>query len=290
MKQRSVKQIIDAAEITEGAGVTVFRSIGISSMRNLDPFLMLDHMGSDNPDEYLAGFPNHPHRGFITLTYMLEGHMEHQDSMGNKGQLRSGGAQWMKAASGVIHSEMPKQVDGIMSGFQLWINLPAKEKMTDPAYQEFSSEAIAELDEEGVKVRALSGSYHFPSGAEITGPIVDEITQLHYLDVKLESDKVFRDELKPDLTSFIYVIKGEINLSSEKVSAGQFIALTEGNEVNLTSADAGAHFILVAGKAINEPIVQHGPFVMNTEEEINQAIKDYREGTLVQTRADFITA
>jgi redox-sensitive bicupin YhaK (pirin superfamily) len=159
MSTRTIRQRVPAFEVTEGAGVTVHRSIGTPALRNLDPFLMLDHFGSDNPDEYIAGFPDHPHRGFITFTYMLDGHMQHRDSMGNQGELKAGGVQWMKAASGVIHSEMPRQANGLMRGFQLWINLPASEKMSDPAYQEFSAAAIPEVTLDGARVRVLAGEF-----------------------------------------------------------------------------------------------------------------------------------
>ncbi len=290
MSMRKIKQLVNSSEISEGAGVTVFRSIGTSSLRNLDPFLMLDHMGSNNPDEYLAGFPEHPHRGFITLTYMLEGHMEHRDSMGNKGQLRSGGAQWMKAASGVIHSEMPKQAEGLMSGFQLWINLPASEKMTSPEYQEFSPEAIPEVKIEGHKIRVISGTYLDANNAATTGPIVDDTTSLHYFDVSLESNQRFHHNLDGSLTGFIYVIKGETQIDNQTIASHQFAALTDGESLEVKAMANGAHFIFVAGKSINEPIVQHGPFVMNTREEIDQAIADYQNGTLVQERAQFTSA
>ncbi len=178
MSIRTIRQRVPALEITEGAGVTVHRSIGTPALRNLDPFLMLDHFGSDNPDEYIAGFPDHPHRGFITFTYMLDGHMEHRDSMGNQGQLKAGGVQWMKAASGVIHSEMPQQVDGLMRGFQLWINLPARDKMCDPAYQEFSAATIPQVAREHARVRVLAGEFDGTRGV-----IDDPATDVVYLDV-----------------------------------------------------------------------------------------------------------
>ena len=197
MSARQVKQLIQAMPVTEGAGVTVYRTIGTPSLRTLDPFLMLDNFGSDDPDEYIAGFPDHPHRGFITLTYMLNGHMLHQDSMGNRGDLRSGGAQWMKAASGVIHSEMPQQSEGLMRGFQLWINLPAAEKMSDPAYQEFTPEAIPLVEAEGQRVRLLSGTY-----GGIQGPIDDPHTLVQYLDVALEPNRRFEHKLKTEMTPY----------------------------------------------------------------------------------------
>src|SRR3990172_6171178 len=164
MPPRSIQHLINALEITEGAGVTVHRTIGTPRLRHLDPFLLLDHFASSDPDDYIAGFPDHPHRGFITLTYMLDGHMEHRDSMGNRGDLRAGGIQWMKAASGVIHSEMPQQTDGLMRGFQLWINLPAGEKMSDPQYQDFGPEKIPVIEANGCRVKVIAGQHQDKRG------------------------------------------------------------------------------------------------------------------------------
>lgn len=177
MTPRRIRQIVPAQATSDGAGVALHRSIGTAALRNLDPFLMLDHFGSEDPDDYIAGFPDHPHRGFVTFTYMLDGHMEHRDSLGNRGDLQSGGAQWMKAASGVIHSEMPRQSEGRMRGFQLWINLPASEKMSDPDYQEFSPAAIPEAVEHGTRVRVLAGEH-----GGVLGAVDDPITEVLYLD------------------------------------------------------------------------------------------------------------
>lgn len=274
--RRSISQMIHAMPVTEGAGVTVHRSIGTPALKNLDPFLMLDHFGSSDPDDYIAGFPSHPHRGFITFTYMLDGHMQHQDSMGNQGDLRSGGAQWMKAASGVIHSEMPKQVNGLMRGFQLWINLPAAEKMSDPAYQEFSPEAIPEVQEDGRKVRVLAGEY-----AGVRGVINDPHTDVRYLDVELQSGAVFNQAVPDAYAAFIYVYEGSL----DGLPSHALAVLGQGDSVQLLAQADGARFILVAGKPIGEPIAQYGPFVMNTREEIEQAFRDYQSGKLVQKKA-----
>lgn len=273
---RSISQIIQAMPLTEGAGVTVHRSIGTPALRNLDPFLMLDYFSSNNPDDYIAGFPSHPHRGFITFTVMLDGHMEHQDSMGNRGDLRPGGAQWMKAASGVIHSEMPKQVGGLMHGFQLWINLPAAEKMSDPAYQEFAPEAIPEVHENALEVRVLAGEYH-----GVCGAVNDPHTDVLYLDVALQPGATFHRELPDDYAAFVYVYEGGLN----DFPTHGLAVLWRGDEVQLIAGDEGARFILVAGKPLGEPIVQHGPFVMNSREEIEQAFRDYQSGKLVQKKA-----
>jgi hypothetical protein len=277
---RQANKLIRAAEVTEGAGVTVHRTIGTPALRNLDPFLMLDHFGSNDPDEYIAGFPPHPHRGFITFTYMLDGHMEHQDSMGNRGDLRSGGAQWMKAASGVIHSEMPKQTGGLMRGFQLWINLPAAEKMSDPAYQEFSPQAIPEVHEGAVRVRILAGKYGGKRGV-----IDDPNTDMHYLDVALGSGAVFTLPLADSYTAFIYVYEGSASTSGSDLPPHSLAVLGEGDEISISAGPAGVRFICVAGKPIHEAIVQHGPFVMNTREEIEQAFREYQSGQLVKKKA-----
>jgi len=280
MTTRTIRQRIPAYEVTEGAGVTVHRSIGTPALRNLDPFLMLDHFGSDNPDEYIAGFPDHPHRGFITFTYMLDGHMEHRDSMGNRGDLKAGGAQWMKAASGVIHSEMPRQANGLMRGFQLWINLPASEKMSDPAYQEFSATAIPEVTQGGARVRVLAGEFNGTHGV-----IEDPFTDVLYLDVALPAHATFSLPLEAARHAFVYVFDGSARLASDDLAKHTLAVLGSGDTVEIKAGTDGARFILVAGRPIGEPVVQYGPFVMNTRAEIEQAMADYRDGKLVKTRA-----
>lgn len=283
MAQRNVQRIIQTREVTEGAGVTVHRSIGTPALRNLDPFLMLDHFGSDQPDEYIAGFPDHPHRGFNTFTYMLDGHMLHQDSMGNRGDLRSGGAQWMKAGSGVIHSEMPQQSEGLMRGFQLWINLPAKDKMGSPAYQEYSPEALPVFENAQLRVKVLLGEYQ-----GVTGPIQDPITQVEYYDVTLRAGETFMHAITASLTSFLYLYEGTAHIGDETIPTHSLVVLAEGDTVSVTAGDTDARFILVAGQPIGEPIVQYGPFVMNTQDEINQALQDYRAGRLVREKAAMV--
>jgi hypothetical protein len=285
MTIRAIKQLVRAFEVTEGAGVTVHRTIGTPALKNLDPFLMLDHFGSNDPDEYIAGFPPHPHRGFITFTYMLDGHMEHQDSMGNRGDLRSGGAQWMKAASGVIHSEMPKQTDGLMRGFQLWINLPAAEKMSDPAYQEFSPQAIPEVREGGLKVRLLAGQY----GGQ-RGVIDDPNTDMHYLDVALEPGAEFALPLSGDYAAFVYVYEGSAATGDSELPQHSLAVLGGGDEIRISAGPAGARFICVGGRPIGEAVVQHGPFVMNTRAEIELAFREYQSGSLVKKKAGMTLA
>jgi hypothetical protein len=280
MNTRSIQQQIKAIAVSEGAGVSVHRTIGTPALKNLDPFLMLDHFGSDNPDEYIAGFPDHPHRGFVTLTYMLDGHMEHRDSMGNRGDLRAGGAQWMKAASGVIHSEMPQQTNGLMRGFQLWINLPAAEKMSDPAYQEFAPEAIPEVAGEAVRVRVLAGEY-----AGQRGVIDDPHTNLLYLDVSLEPNACFSVPLTSAFCAFTYVYAGGAQIEAAELPQHSLSVLGPGERVDMVAGAGGVRFILVAGKPIGEAVVQYGPFVMNSRDEIEQAMRDYRDGKLVRVKA-----
>ena len=285
MTTRSVQRSIPALAVSEGAGVTVHRTIGTPALRNLDPFLMLDHFSSDDPSDYIAGFPDHPHRGFVTVTYMLDGHMLHQDSMGNRGDLRAGGAQWMKAASGVIHSEMPQQSNGLMRGFQLWVNLPASEKMGEPGYQEFSPEAIPEVAGDGIRVRLLAGEY---GGRR--GPIADPHTWVLYLDVSLDVGVGFSHALDPAATAFVYVFEGSASVAGAALPQHGLAVLGAGDAVELTAGGQGARFILVAGLPLNEPIVQYGPFVMNTREEIEQAVQDYRAGRLARAKALMTTA
>ena len=283
MKLRPVKQIIKAMAVTEGAGVTVHRTIGTPALKNLDPFLMLDLFHSDDPDDYIAGFPNHPHRGFNTFTYMLDGHMQHQDSMGNKGDLGPGGAQWMKAASGVIHSEMPQQSSGMMRGFQLWINLPAEQKMSTPAYQDFSSESFPVVENEGSRVKILSGEYNGQHG-----PVDDPYTRMQFLDVTLDENNTFTHRLDNSLQGFIYVFEGDATLSGTALPQHSFAVLGEGDTLEIKAGTNGARFIMVVGNPIGEPIVQYGPFVMNTREEIDLAFTDFRDGKLVRDKANFV--
>jgi len=285
MKSRQVKQVIQAMPVSEGAGVTVHRTIGTPALRNLDPFLMLDHFSSDDPDDYIAGFPNHPHRGFNTFTYMLDGHMLHQDSMGNRGDLRAGGAQWMKAASGVIHSEMPQQANGLMRGFQLWINLPSTEKMSDPAYQEFQPGSFPVIENGQSNVKLIVGDY-----AGEKSPISDSTTHVQYLDVSIAPNAAFSTEIATNRQGFLYVFEGEVAIEGTKLQQHNFAVLGDGDNVTIEAGEAGARLILVSGMPLSEPIVQYGPFVMNTEDEIKQAFQDYQQGKLVRGKASFVTA
>ena len=263
----------------------VHRTIGTQACRHLDPFLLLDHFGTDNPDEYIAGFPDHPHRGFVTVTYMLDGHMLHQDSLGNRGDLRPGGVQWMKAASGIIHSEMPQQTAGLMRGFQLWINLPAAEKLSDPGYQEFSPETVPITEHDGVSIRVIAGTF-----GETHGIIEDPHTAVQYFDVGLEPRHRLQHRLDPDFTAFCYTYEGDAAIGEREMPLHSLAVLSAGEEIEITAGNRGCRFILVAGRPINEPIVQYGPFVMNSREEIEQAFRDYHAGQLVRTKASFRNA
>lgn len=285
MKIRKVKQVVDAIPVSEGAGVTVHRTIGTPQLRNLDPFLMLDHFSSDDPDDYIAGFPNHPHRGFNTFTYMLDGHMLHQDSMGNRGDLLAGGAQWMKAASGVIHSEMPQQENGLMRGFQLWINLPRKEKMSDPGYQEYPPQSFPVIEKEDSTVKVIIGEFNGKNS-----PIQDPHTQVQYLDISVCSGAKFETDLKPEMQGFVYVFEGAADIEGTTLGKHNFAVLDQGDKFNILAGSDGVRLILVAGKPLHEPIVQYGPFVMSTQEEIKQAFQDYQQGQLVRGRASYVTA
>lgn len=279
--QSSSTRFIPAMATSEGAGVTVHRTIGTPALRNYDPFVMLDYFSSDNPDEYIAGFPSHPHRGFNTFTYMIDGHMEHQDSMGNTGNLGPGSGQWMKAASGVIHSEMPKQENGLMRGFQLWVNLPAANKMDMPEYQEYQSDAFPLIETSEYSVKIIIGSF-----AGKTSPIVDDITEVSYLDVQVHAGKHFQHELPAENNNFLYVFEGDGQLNGQKVPSNTMIVLAAVDKApDFIAGERGARFVLVSGRPINESIVQYGPFVMNTREEIDQAMRDFAANNFVSDRA-----
>ena len=280
-RQKGKSRIIPAMEIMEGGGVNVHRTIGTPALRSLDPFMMLDHMSSDKPEDYLAGFPSHPHRGFNTFTYMIDGVMEHKDSMGNTGKLGPGSAQWMKAGSGVIHSEMPKQKNGLLRGFQLWINLPAANKMDNPEYQEYPATAFPVIEHQDYNVKVLIGHYE-----EATAPIIDVITEVAYLDVQVKPNGHFRHQLPAGQNGFIYVFEGDGRSHGQAISKHSLATLDhEDGAIEFIAGETGARFVLISGKPINESVVQYGPFVMNTREEIDQAMSDYQSNNFVRQRA-----
>jgi len=275
---RSVERLITGVATSDGAGVKLTRVLTGKLQRRLDPFLMLDAFGSDKPDDYIAGFPDHPHRGFETITYMLTGRMRHRDSAGHEGLLQNGGVQWMTAGRGVIHSELPEQEDGVMEGFQLWLNLPAARKMSEPWYRDFASAAIPEyVTADGVTVRVIAGSSNGVAGA-----VTRELTEPLYLDVHLPAGASFVTALPDTHNAFIYVYRGAVSIGDMQVAAQRMGILSntpQADGVTLT-ANEDARLILVAGKPLNETIVQYGPFVMNTQEEIHQALDDFRSGRL----------
>jgi redox-sensitive bicupin YhaK (pirin superfamily) len=279
--QTNATQFIPAMETSEGAGVTVHRTIGTPALSNYDPFLLLDQISSDNPEDYIAGFPQHPHRGFNTFTYMIDGDMEHRDSMGNTGNLGPGGAQWMKAASGVIHSEMPKQENGLMRGFQLWINLPSANKMDVPEYQEYKSDAFPVIETSDYKVKVVIGRF-----GDAESPIMDDITNVSYFDVQVNAGKIIQHELPLENNSFLYVFEGTGQFNGKKVSMNTLIVLGEKDDVSdFVAEEQGARFLLISGKPMNETVVRSGPFVMNSREEIDQAMSDYQSNNFIRDRA-----
>lgn len=275
---REVLRVFDAQPTRDGAGVRLSRALGGQALAMLDPFLLLDEFRSDNPNDYAAGFPSHPHRGFETVTYMLDGAMEHKDSVGNAGRLRAGSAQWMTAGHGIVHSEMPKQERGLMWGYQLWVNLPRARKMIKPRYQDIAPERIPELDHEGAKLRVVAGSA-FGTTGPITGIDVDPL----FLDIAVTKGVRFDAALPVDHNAFAFVVDGAVRLgpSRKEVRAGQLAVLARGERVLATCDAQGGRMLLLAGRPIGEPVARGGPFVMNTQEEIRQAWDDYRAGKLV---------
>jgi len=278
IQSRSIERLVEGVATSDGAGVSLTRVLTGKLQHRLDPFLMLDAFGSDDPDDYIAGFPDHPHRGFETITYMLAGRMRHRDSAGHEGLLENGGVQWMTAGRGVIHSEIPEQEDGTMEGFQLWLNLPATHKMAEPWYRDFPSEAIPEyVTPENVTVRVIAGSSNGVAGA-----VTRETTEPLYLDIHVPAVASFSTALPATHNAFIYVYRGAVNVGGMQVNSQRMGILSNtpaADGVTLTATE-DARLILVAGKPLNEPIVQYGPFVMNTQEEIHQALDDFRNGHL----------
>jgi hypothetical protein len=271
---RPARQRLRGLPASDGAGVKLTRVIGTPQLPDLDPFLMLDEFGSDRPGDYLAGFPAHPHRGFETVTYMLDGRMRHKDNHGNEGLLTPGAVQWMTAGRGIVHSEMPEQQDGLMRGFQLWVNLPAKDKMTAPQYQEFGADRIPEATPAaGVRVKVIAGTVD-----GIEGPVRQPATDPTYLDVVLEPGAVFTHRLPADHNAFAYVYEGAVAPGDEDVAMkGDLLVFGAGDGVRFTARSA-ARLILVAGRPLREPVAKYGPFVMNTKEQLMQAFVDYQEG------------
>lgn len=282
MTHRTIQRRITGRPSRDGAGVSLLRSVGQSPGTRIDPFLMLDCFFNENPDDYLAGFPAHPHRGFETVTYMLDGQMRHRDHLENEAVLGSGGVQWMTAGRGVIHEEMPEQNEGLMRGFQLWINLPAAEKMIPAKYQEFSAEEITNIEDSdtGARVKLIAGDITL-NGQVYSGPVSGISRAPLMLDLRLPANTTFSVPLQDDRAGFVYLFEGSAQLDDAGLNLHEAAELGEGELIQLQAGPEGAALLLLAAQPINEPIAQYGPFVMNTPEEIDQAINDYRNGTLV---------
>lgn len=272
---RSVERLVQGIQTSDGAGVRLTRVLTQNLQKRLDPFLMLDAFRNDNPDDYIGGFPDHPHRGFETVTYMLAGRMRHRDNAGNEGLLEPQGAQWMTAGSGLIHSELPEQEAGLMEGFQLWVNLPAKNKMIAPFYRDIPPSAIPELTtDQGVHVRVIAGSSH-----DVAGAVQRPDTEPLYLDIHLPAGSSFNQPVDAGFNAFTYTYRGVVMIGDTKVPDRHMAILSnDGAELVRVEAREDARLILVAGKPLNEPIAQYGPFVMNTPEEIQQTLRDYKDG------------
>jgi hypothetical protein len=278
---RTVERLVTGQATSDGAGVKLTRVLTQNLQHRLDPFLMLDAFGSDKADDYIAGFPDHPHRGFETVTYMLSGRMLHRDSAGNEGLLQNGGVQWMTAGKGVIHSEIPQQEEGVMEGFQLWLNLHSSEKMMTPWYRDFQDANLPKLlTEAGVSATVIAGASHGVQGA-----VKRDITQPLYLDLHMPAGSRFDQTLPAEHNAFIYVYRGEVTVGDAVVPVQRMaiLANTGGSDGVVIKASADAKLILIAGKPLKEPIVQYGPFVMNSQLEIYQALSDFRDGRLGET-------
>ena len=279
MKQVEVSKIIKPMPTSDGAGVKLKRSIGTPHINYFDPFLMLDEFGSENKDDYIGGFPPHPHRGIETVTYMLNGEFQHEDSTGAKGKMTSGDVQWMKTGGGIIHSEMPAMSEGKLRGFQLWINMPAKLKMSKPEYIYIDAKQMQIYKDSAKKIKIIAGKFN-----NVEGPVKGHNVEPVYFDVELEKDKISNFDLSATHNSFVYLIEGEIKIGDknhDKVNSSTLIILTNGEKLKVKGVTK-SKFLLISGKPIGEPIARGGPFVMNTKEEILKAVEDYHSGNFVQ--------
>jgi len=283
LQPRKVIQIVEPQTVSEGAGVRLKRSIAASALDYLDPFLLFDHFGSDNPDDYIAGFPMHPHRGIETVTYMLAGVVQHRDSLGNAGSIGSGDVQWMTSGRGIMHEEMPQPRDGSMAGFQLWVNLPARLKMTNPRYQEIAAAQIPEIDgEDGVRIRVVAGKVD-----GVSGPVTEIAADPTYLEVSIPAHGSFVQSIERGHSAFAYLFEGEATFGitdqedGETVPHPKLVVFGDGDYVKASAGAQSVRFLLISGKPLYEPIARYGPFVMNTREEIQQALRDLQNGTFV---------
>lgn len=274
--KRKVEKVLERQPTIEGAGVNLKRVLGSDDNSTLDPFLLLDHFGSDHPEDYIRGFPWHPHRGIETVTYMWAGEVAHGDSMGNKGVIRSGDVQWMTAGSGIIHQEMPQKYDGLMQGFQLWVNLPAKKKMFDPKYRGITKEQIPSVQKDGLNIKVIAGKVN---GTQ--GPVRDLAIDIEYFDVELAEAKTFEHSTHKSNTVFAYVVNGSIEVDAKPI-VGHCAVFSEGDSVKIDSKK-GARFLFASGEPLKEPVAWGGPIVMNTQEELEQAFVELDEGTFIKT-------
>lgn len=280
--KRTLVRVVRGVPTTDGAGVELTRVIGQPALSMLDPFLLLDAFRSDRPDDYIAGFPPHPHRGFETVTYLLAGRMRHRDNAGHQGVIEAGGIQWMTAGRGIVHSEMPEQQEGLLEGFQLWVNLPAAHKLDPPAYQEHAADEIpTEEREGGIRLRVITGE----TSRGTRGPVLQPLTQPLYLDIEIPVDISFHETLPSGHNAFLYVISGVLEVADNqggmtRLERDDLGVLSGGDAVMANAVEAGTRFLLIAGRPLGEPVARGGPFVMNTEQEIHQAFADYRAGRI----------
>lgn len=283
MTERNIRRVIPAINSADGAGVRLRRSVGQMQNMRIDPFLMLDNFSSDNPDDYIAGFPFHPHRGFETVTYMIDGTMCHRDHLGHEMLLKPGGVQWMTAGRGIIHEEMPEQENGLMRGFQLWINLPGAEKMKPPAYFNLEPEEVGVIElDGGRRVHLVAGDLSI-EGEAYQGAIRGITRKPLFVDIELPANASIEIPVAKELTSFLYLFEGAVELSGQNVPDNAAVELDEGDSVYLSTQAESARLLLIAGEAVGEPIAQYGPFVMNTFDEVQQAIDDYNNGRFVDS-------
>ena len=287
MSTRTLEHTIESVPASDGAGVKLRRSLGGPHGLRVDPFLMLDEFSSENPGDYIAGFPAHPHRGFETVTYLLDGHMLHEDHLGHRGELKTGGVQWMTAGRGIVHSEMPQQENGRMRGFQLWVNLPAREKMKPASYRDLQASEIPVVSlPGGGTAKVIAGTVEV-DGVSTVGPIKGVTTDPTYLDIVLPAGARFSHPVDSEYSAFIYPYEGRVDVgpsgSARPLNSNSAGVLTSGDRIEVTAGPAGARFLVLAGRPLREPVVQYGPFVMNTRQEIEQALRDYQSGALTRT-------
>ncbi len=281
---RKVQEIIEPQAVMEGAGVRLIRSIATNTLDHVDPFLLFDHFGSKDPADYMKGFPMHPHRGIETVTYMISGHVNHKDSIGNSGSITDGDVQWMTSGRGIMHEEMPQPHEDEMVGFQLWVNLPAKLKMTSPRYQNITSDQIPEIQhEDGVKIRVIAGEVD-----GVHGPVKEIVAEPTYLDISIPPNGAFSHAIARDHAAFAYIFEGEGVFETGDAKPGKpiphprLIVFGDGDQASVRAAEPGVRFLLVSGKPLNEPIARWGPFVMNTQEEIEQTLEEIKNGTFIK--------